>query len=104
MKRILTAACMGMLVSVSFPSASSADPAKTTATKKATTKTVKDPPVVKDIEGSDRLGNFEVQDLMSNWNQPEPPPPSGKLQPAKPAGSQGAHKKAENNDNAPQTQ
>jgi hypothetical protein len=37
-------------------------------------KTVKVRDKGKDVETTDRLGNFEIQDLMSTYNQPEPPP------------------------------
>lgn len=30
--------------------------------------------VGKDLEAQDKLGNFEIQDLMSTFNEPSPPP------------------------------
>jgi hypothetical protein len=86
MKYALAAACLALLTSASLPMAASAEPqTKTTPAKKADA-TAPEQPIAKELEAQDKLGNFEIQDLMGTYvEEPKPPPkPKPKAPPPKP--------------------
>ena len=84
MKYALAAGCLVMLISASLPLAASAAPQKiTTAAKKPDTK-APEQPIAKELEPADRLGNFEIQDLMSTYGDAEQPAPPAKPKPKAP--------------------
>ena len=85
MKYALAAACL-VMTSASFPLAASAETQKTTAPAHKIDAKPPEQPIAKELEPEDRLGNFEIQDLMSTIEQPPAPPakPKPKAPPPKP--------------------
>ena len=78
MKYALAARCLTMVTCASFPLAASAEPQKRTPPATKLEAKPVEQPIAKEIEADDKLGNFEIQDLMGTIEQPPPPAPKPK--------------------------
>ena len=84
MKYALAAGCLVMLTSASFPLAVSAEPQKTTTSARQLDTKAPEQPTAKEIEAEDRLGNFEIQQMMSTYGGGQVPAPAPKSKPKAP--------------------